>query len=330
MTSGVVVVTGAGGFIGGHLAQRLQREGKFVVGIDSKNVTDWEQPNASNRHVQLDLRRVTADDIAEHFYGADTVYALAADMGGMGFIESHKLECMLSVNISTNTMWAARIARVPRMFYASSACVYPGYRQDEFDVASLAESDAYPADAEDGYGWEKLFSERMARHFTEDTSLRVAVARLHNVYGPLGTWSGGREKAPAAICRKVASAVLTGEYEIEIWGSGRQERSYMFIDDCIDGIRKITDRGITDPINLGSSERVSVHQLVDTVEEVAGIPGKLHRSYDLTAPQGVNGRNSNNTRILDELGWEPSTKLRDGIADTYEWVYAQVKETLHE
>lgn len=320
-----VVVTGAGGFIGGHFAARLRRQGHTVTGIDAKPVREWENHTTCADMLEMDLKQVGARALAEVLHGADEVYALAADMGGMGFIERHKLDCMLSVNISTNTFWAAQLAHVPTVFYASSACVYPAYRQNAVDLPALKEEDAYPADAEDGYGWEKLFSERMARHFHEETSVKIAVARFHNVYGPEGTWAGGREKAPAAICRKVAEAKLSGRHVIEIWGDGSQQRSYMYIDDCLEGIERITAAMLNDPINLGSSELVSVNELVDLVETIAfGRTGALQREYDLSAPQGVKGRNSDNTRIQRVLGWEPSTPLAVGLEQTYSWVEKQV------
>jgi nucleoside-diphosphate-sugar epimerase len=258
---------------------------------------------------------------------ATEVYTLAANMGGMGFIERNKALCMLSVLINTHMLMAARKYGVERYYYSSSACVYNGDLQhthdegDRFTPPALKESDAYPALAEDGYGWEKLFSERMCRHFMEDFGLHVRVARFHNVYGPWGTWFGGREKAPAAICRKVIEAKLAGKHEIEIWGNGHQTRSFMYIDDCIKGIGMIMKSEILEPINLGSSEAVSINQLVDIVEDIAGI--KLRRNYDLSAPKGVNGRNSDNTLIKKYLGWEPSISLRAGLEKTYKWIYDQ-------
>jgi len=254
--------------------------------------------------------------------GATDIYNLAANMGGMGFIEHNKALCMLSVLINTHMLQAALEAGAKRFFYSSSACVYNGDKQKTFEAPSLKEEDAYPALAEDGYGWEKLFSERMCRHFREDFGLYTRVARFHNVYGPWGTWYGGREKAPAAICRKAIEAKLSGRHEIEIWGTGNQTRSFMFIDDCIQGIRRIMESEILEPINLGSSQLVTINQLVDIVEGIAGI--KLERTYRLDAPQGVRGRNSDNTLILEKLGWEPSTTLEDGLERTYGWIYEQM------
>jgi nucleoside-diphosphate-sugar epimerase len=253
---------------------------------------------------------------------AAVVYNLAADMGGMGFIENNRALCMLSVLINTHLLMAAREAGVKRYFYASSACVYAADKQTSPDVTALKESDAYPAMPEDGYGWEKLFSERMCRHFREDFGIQTRVARYHNVYGPHGTYKGGREKAPAAICRKVIEAKLSGNHSIEIWGDGKQTRSFMYIDDCLKGTKEITASDILEPINLGSNELVTINGLVDIVEEIAGI--KLKRNYKLDAPKGVNGRNSDNTLIKKYLGWEPSIRLRDGMERTYRWIYDEM------
>jgi nucleoside-diphosphate-sugar epimerase len=283
-------------------------------------VEDWYQVSTEAENVVLDLRLADACDRACR--GAIEIYNLAADMGGMGFIEANKAHCMLSVLINTHMLQSARDHEVERYFYSSSACVYAADKQLTPDIEPLKESDAYPAEAEDGYGWEKLFSERMCRHFREDFGLTTRVARYHNVYGPYGTWIGGREKAPAAICRKVAEAKLSGSDSIEIWGDGEQTRSFMYIDDCLEGTQRIMDSDIEDPINLGSSEMVSINQLVDIVEAIAGIT--LTREYDLDAPKGVRGRNSDNTMILDRLGWEPTISLRDGLERTYRWIYDQV------
>ncbi len=254
--------------------------------------------------------------------GAEVVFQLAADMGGMGFIENNKALCMLSVLANTHMLMAAREKGVERFFYSSSACVYNGDKQKTPDVIALKEEDAYPALPEDGYGWEKLFSERMCRHFEEDFGLQCRVARYHNVYGPLGTWTGGREKAPAAICRKVIEAKASGKHEIEIWGDGKQTRSFMYIDDCTRGTQAILESDIHEPINLGSNELVTIDQLVGIAEEIAGI--KLERKYNLGAPKGVNGRNSDNTKIKQYLGWEPSIRLKEGLAKTYEWIESEM------
>jgi GDP-D-mannose 3', 5'-epimerase len=253
--------------------------------------------------------------------GADRIFQLAADMGGMGFIEHNKALCMLSVLTNTHMLLGARQAGVSRFFYSSSACVYNLEKQRSPEVTPLRETDAYPALPEDGYGWEKLFSERMSRHFREDFGLETRVARYHNVYGPHGTWDGGREKAPAAICRKVIHAKYQREPAIEIWGDGSQTRSFMYIDDCIRGTLAITESELSEPINLGSSELVNINQLVDIAEEIAGV--RFQRKYLLDAPKGVNGRNSDNTMIVRELGWEPSIRLRDGMEQTYRWIHDQ-------
>jgi nucleoside-diphosphate-sugar epimerase len=322
MNAKKVIVCGGGGFIGGHLIADLRRQGvKEIRSVDIKPMSEWYQVFPDVDNLQLDLQKRDACD--QSLQGAATVYNLAADMGGMGFIENNKALCMLSVLINTHLLMAAKEAGVQRFFYASSACVYNADKQRDPNVTALKEADAYPAMPEDGYGWEKLFSERMCRHFREDFGITTRVARFHNVYGPLGTWDGGREKAPAAVCRKVIQAKLSGKHEIEIWGDGKQTRSFMYIDDCLKGVESILASDILEPINLGSSELVSINQLVDIVEEIAGV--KLKRSYNLKAPKGVNGRNSDNTLIKKYLGWEPCVRLRDGMEKTYRWIYDQMK-----
>ena len=316
-----VAVCGGGGFIGGHLVKYLLENGVDVVrAVDVKPLDEWYQVTPGIENLVLDLKE------KEHCYtaakGVQGIFQLAADMGGMGFIENNKALCMLSVLTTTHMLMAARDSGVERFFYSSSACVYNGEKQKNPEVTPLKEEDAYPALPEDGYGWEKLFSERMCRHFEEDFGLVCRVARYHNVYGPYGTWAGGREKAPAAICRKVIEAKASGKHEIEIWGDGKQTRSFMYIDDCTKGTVAITESDIDYPINLGSSELVTINQLVDIVEEIAGV--KLERQYKLDAPKGVNGRNSDNTKIKKELGWEPSIRLKDGMAKTYEWIESQM------
>ena len=315
-----ILVTGAGGFIGGGLIAFLRHLGyRDLRGVDVKPFDQWYQRFEDVENLSLDLN--LKENCERATEGASDIYNLAANMGGMGFIEANKALCMLSVLINTHMLQAALKHGTKRFFYASSACVYNADKQKTFEAPSLKEEDAYPALAEDGYGWEKLFSERMCRHFREDFKLYTRVARFHNVYGPWGTWFGGREKAPAAICRKVIEAKISGKHEIEIWGSGNQTRSFMFIDDCTEGIQKIMDSDILEPINLGSSEAVTINQLVDITEAIAGI--KLKRNYDLSAPKGVNGRNSDNTLIKKYLGWEPSTPLRVGMEKTYRWIYDQ-------
>jgi nucleoside-diphosphate-sugar epimerase len=316
-----ILVCGAGGFIGGHLVNTLFAEGAASVrAVDVKPFDEWYQKNPSTESRVLDLQlRESCMEAAE---GIDSVFQLAADMGGMGFIENNKALCMLSVLTNTHMLVAAREAGVKRFFYSSSACVYNGDKQKSADVVPLKEEDAYPALPEDGYGWEKLFSERMCRHFREDFGIESRVARFHNVYGPLGTWTGGREKAPAAISRKVLEAKHSGSHEIEIWGDGHQTRSFMYIDDCTKGVVDIFNSDILEPINLGSSELVTINQLVDIAEDIAGV--KLKRSYNLSAPKGVNGRNSDNTLIQKLLGWEPSIRLCDGMERTMAWIEEQM------
>lgn len=317
------VVCGAGGFIGGHLVKGLLERGVAVVrAVDVKPLEQWYQISDAVENLSLDLR--DRQNCLAAVSGADHVYQLAADMGGMGFIHNNKALCMLNVLTSTNTLLAARDVGASRFFYASSACVYNAEKQATPEAAPLKESDAYPALPEDGYGWEKLFSERMCRHFMEDFGIVCRVARFHNVYGPHGAWTGGREKAPAAICRKVAAAALSGTREINIWGDGRQTRSFMYIEDCVEGIWRIMNSDVDEPVNLGSSELVTINQLVDIAEEIAGI--RLRRTYDLEAPHGVNGRNSDNSMILERLGWEPSVPLRQGLAKTYRWIERQIVE----
>jgi GDP-D-mannose 3',5'-epimerase len=318
MANDVIVVAGGGGFIGGHLVAKLLELGhKNIRSVDIKPVDEWYQVFDGVENVQADLKLKEACEAA--CKNANRVYNLAADMGGMGFIENNRALCMLSVLINTHLLQAAQDAGVDRFFYASSACVYNADKQKCEDVVALKEEDAYPAMPEDGYGWEKLFSERMCRHFREDFGLTTRVARFHNVYGPHGTWDGGREKAPAAICRKVIHAKETGNHTIEVWGDGKQTRSFMYIDDCIEGILKITDSDIIEPINLGSDELTTINGLVDMVGEIAGV--QIKREHNLSAPKGVNGRNSDNTLIQKLLGWAPSITLREGMAKTYDWIY---------
>jgi GDP-D-mannose 3',5'-epimerase len=319
-TNAHILVAGAGGFIGGHLVADFRRRGyPRIRAVDVKPLDEWYQRFDDVENLQLDLNlRENCDTAAA---GVDEIYNLAANMGGMGFIEANKALCMLSVLINTHLLQSALKRGAKKFFYSSSACVYNGDKQKTFEAPSLREEDAYPAQPEDGYGWEKLFSERMCRHFREDFGLYTRVARFHNVYGPWGTWFGGREKAPAAICRKVIEAKLAGTNQIEIWGSGDQTRSFMYADDCIKGTGLIMHSEILEPINLGSTEAVSINQLVDIVEGIAGV--KLKRKYDLTAPKGVNGRNSENTLIKKYLNWEPDTPLRAGLEKTYAWIYDQ-------
>src|SRR5438874_1259101 len=317
----VALVTGGGGFIGGHVVAELRRRGYGRIrSVDIKPLERWYQRFDDVENLVLDLR--DRDACQRAVEGAGDVFNLASDMGGMGFIEAHKADCMVSVLINTEMLIASRNVGVDRFLFGSSACVYAAGKQTDPHVTALKEADAYPAMPEDGYGWEKLFSERMCRHFREDFGIQTRVARYHNVYGPHGTYEGGREKAPAAICRKVIEAKLSGKKEIEIWGDGKQTRSFQWIDDCVKGTQMIMNGDYAEPLNLGSSELVTINQLVDFAEDIAGL--KLKRRYNLSAPKGVNGRNSDNTLIRKIYNWEPSTRLRDGLERTYRWIHDQM------
>ena len=321
MKNDLIVVCGGGGFIGGHMTADLLRQGYTRIRVvDRKPQHHWYQRFPEVENLVLDLQE--KDNAFRAVQGAKVVYNLAADMGGMGFIENNKALCMLSVLINTHLLLAGKEIGIERFFFASSACVYNADKQRDPNVTALKEEDAYPGMPEDGYGWEKLFGERMCRHFRDDYKIATRVARYHNVYGPDGTWDGGREKAPAAVCRKVISAKLSGKHEIEIWGAGTQTRSFMYIDDCVKGTQMLTNSDFVEPINIGSSELVSINQLVDIVEDIAGI--KLQRNYNLNAPKGVNGRKSDNTLIKSVFGWEPDTRLRVGMEKTYRWIYDQM------
>ena len=319
-----VLVAGGGGFLGGHLVAALLAAGERVRAVDLKRESEWHQRHVGAESLVADLR--TPDGCARAVDGCDAVINLACDMGGMGFIEHHRARCMASVLMNTHLLDAARDADVDRYFFSSSACVYPADRQNRTEAIPLREVDAYPADPEDGYGWEKLFSERMCRHYREDYGLETRVARYHNVFGPLGTWTGGREKAPAAICRKVAEAKLSGRDTIEVWGDGRAVRSYLYVDDCVDATLRLLASDCHDPLNVGSDQTVTVDRLVDLVSSIAGVD--LERVYDPDAPQGVRGRSSDNTLVRDVLGWQPSTSLVDGLTVTYRWIEDQVRATV--
>ena len=313
-----VLVTGAGGFIGHHLTKFLVERGYWVRGVDIK-APEFENSTAQEFEL-LDLRRF--DDALIAARGMDQVYALAADMGGIGFIEQNKGPIVRNNTlISLHTLEAARVHRISRLLYTSSACIYPGYLQKSENVTPLKEADAYPADAEDGYGWEKLYTERVCRHYTEDFGLDTRVVRFHNIFGPLGTYDGGREKSPAAICRKVALAHDGGT--IEVWGDGMQTRSYCFIDDCVEGIYRLMQSEHREPINLGQDRMISINELVDMVAKIAHKTVK--RVHDLRAPQGVRGRNSDNTLLRETLKWEPRVSLEVGLARTYEWIQSQLR-----
>lgn len=315
-----VLVTGAGGFIGGHLVSNLLQQNFEVRAVDVKPTNTWYQIHETADNQRRDLADLNECRLSVE--GIEQVYNLAADMGGMGFIESHKADCMLSVLINTHMLLAAKEVGVGRFYFSSSACVYSAVKQEVPDLEPLREIDAYPAMPEDGYGWEKLFSERMCRHFSEDFGIQTRVARYHNVYGPFGTYDGGREKAPAAICRKIAQAKISNTREIEIWGDGNQTRSFMYIDDCVVGTQMIMNGQSAEPVNLGSEEMVTINQLVSLTEDIAGI--SLERRYNLNAPQGVRGRTSDNTMMRDIYGWEPTTALLTGMTETYRWIYDEI------
>lgn len=313
-----VLVTGAGGFIGHHLVKYLKAKRYWVRGVDIK-LPEYEQ-TAADEFELLDLRRWA--ECLQGARGIEEVYNLAADMGGIGFIESHKAQIMHnSVLINMHMLEAARIQGAGKFLFTSSACIYPGYKQNSPDVTPLKEADAYPADAEDGYGWEKLFTERQCRHYWEDYGLKTYVLRFHNIFGPLGTYEGGREKSPAAICRKIA--VAKPDDEIEVWGDGQQTRSYCYVDDCVEGIYRLMQSDFHNPLNLGQDRLVSINQLVDIV---AGIAGKrIRKRHDLTKPQGVRGRNADLTLMKQTLGWEPRVSLEEGLMETYKWIQQQLE-----
>lgn len=317
------LVTGAGGAIGGHLVLRLLNEGYSVRAVDIKPIEDWWQVHDSDNRC-MDVRSTSESMLA--CTGVDEVYNLACNMGGIGFIEGHRADCALSVQIGISMLSAAVASSVPKFFYSSSACVYPTFLQTNASGVALKESDAWPAMPEAGYGEEKLFTEKLAKYISEDYGLDVRIARFHNVYGPHGAWTGGREKAPAAICRKVAEAKLSGEHSLEVWGDGTQSRSFMYVDDCIEGMLRLMASDHAEPLNLGSEELVSINRLVTIVSGIAGVDDMtIH--HDLEAPQGVRGRNSDNTLIREVLSWEPEISLQDGLEKTYAWIEQRVSES---
>jgi len=315
-----VLIAGAGGFIGGHLAKSLLDEGHEVVCADSKPFEFWFQIFDECKNYSLDLKEY--DNCLKTSVGVDYIYNMACNMGGMGFIENNKAECMLSVLINTNLLRASIKNSVSRYFFSSSACVYNGSKQKNTFIEGLKESDAYPAEPEDGYGWEKLFSERMCRHFTEDFKIETRVARYHNVYGPLGTFDGGREKAPAALCRKVINAKLNSIDTIDVWGDGEQTRSFMYIDDCLIGTKKLFLSDSSDVYNIGSEEQVSINQMIDVIENIAGVT--LKKNYLLDKPLGVRGRSSDNSLIREKIQWDTEVSLKTGLEKTYKWIFDQI------
>jgi nucleoside-diphosphate-sugar epimerase len=317
-----VLITGAGGFIGHHLVSYLRGLGYWVRGVDIK-YPEYRATDA-DEFLLLDLRRW--ENCLEATTGIDEVYALAADMGGMGFISSHHAQILHNNSlINVHTLDAARVNGVRRYLYTSSACIYPDYRQRDVNITALREEDAYPAQPQDAYGWEKLIAERLCLHYHEDYGMETRIVRFHNIFGPLGTWEGGREKAPAALCRKIAVAKLTGSAEIEIWGDGDQTRSFCLIDDCVEGIYRLMRSAYALPINLGQDRMVSINELADMIADIAGI--RIVKKH-VPGPQGVRGRNSDNSRLREVLGWEPTISLEEGLARTYHWIEAKVVERL--
>jgi len=317
------LIAGAGGFIGGHLTRDLLKKGYEVICADIKPVNEWYQSFEGTQKFQMNLKNL--DNCKKITKSVDHVYNLACNMGGMGFIENNKADCMLSVLINTNLLISSKESNVKKYFFSSSACVYARDKQKDFENPYIKESDAYPAACEDGYGWEKLFSERMCRHFFEDYGLETRIGRFHNCYGPYGTWKGGREKAPAALSRKFIEAKEKNLNEIEIWGDGKQLRSFMYIDDCITGINLLFESNYREPINIGASDFVSINELVDLLEKISEM--KVKRKYMLDAPKGVDARSSDNTQIKNILKWEPNFELHEGLKNTFEWIYKEYKKT---
>jgi len=316
-----ILVTGAGGFIGGHLIKELLKYNNKIVAADIKPMEYWFQLNDNCKNYTADLKN--KEFCAQLTENIDYVFNMACNMGGMGFIENNKAECMLSVLINTHLLESCIKNKVKKYFFSSSACVYNAQKQNAPFIHGLKEEDAYPAEPEDGYGWEKLFSERMCRHFNEDFGLDVRIARYHNIYGPLGTFDGGREKAPAALCRKIAKCKINNNYEIDVWGNGEQTRTFLFIDDCIEGTLKLFNSNYTKPLNIGSDEQVSINEMISEIQEISNIP-KLKKNYQLNMPQGVKGRSSNNDMAIKVLNWKYKISLKTGLEKTYNWIYDQL------
>ena len=314
------LIAGAGGFIGGHLMKRLQLDGHEIICADIKPTSSWFQISDKNKNLSFDLKDFK--NCLQVCDGVDYIFNLACNMGGMGFIENNKAECMLSVLINTNLLRAGLQNKISKYYFSSSACVYNASKQNDTFIEGLKEEDAYPAMPEDGYGWEKLFSERMCRHFYEDFGLDVRIARYHNIYGPEGTFDGGREKAPAALCRKIINAKIQNEKNIEVWGDGKQTRSFLYIDDCIEATMSVFDSDFTDVFNIGSEEQVSINQMIDKIEEIADY--KVERKYDISKPKGVRGRSSDNSLINSKINWSPKFSLNDGLEKTYNWIYNSI------
>ena len=312
-----ILVCGAGGFIGGHLVKKFMEEGHDVVCADFKPYEYWCQYFEENKNFSVDLREKENTDLVTK--DVDYVFNMACNMGGMGFIENNKTDCMLSVLINTNMCRSSLANKIKKYFFSSSACVYNASKQSKVFVEGLKESDSYPADPEDGYGWEKLFSERMCRHFYEDYGLETRVVRYHNIFGPFGTYDGGREKAPAAMCRKIINAKINKEKAIDVWGDGEQTRTFLYIKDCLEGTMKVFNSDKFNVYNVGSDEQVSINQMIEIIEDIANY--KVKKNYQLDKPKGVRGRSSDNTKISKDLGWLPKMKLREGLELTYNWIY---------
>ena len=318
-----ILICGAGGFIGGHLASMFEKDKDIqLTCVDIKPKEFWFQIFDKNINHSLDLKDY--NNALKVTKNIDYIYNFACNMGGMGFIENNKAECMLSVLVNTNLLRAATINKCKKYFFSSSACVYNATKQDKTFVAGLKESDAYPAEPEDGYGWEKLFSERMCRHFTEDYGLETRVVRYHNIYGPVGTFDGGREKAPAALCRKIIKAKMNNEKSIDVWGDGEQTRSFLYIDDCLRGTLDVFNSDNREVYNIGSEEQVSINQMIKIIEEIAHYP--VQKNYQLNKPKGVRGRSSDNTMVTKDIGWKPNFTLKEGLSKTFEWIEKKIKD----
>jgi nucleoside-diphosphate-sugar epimerase len=319
-----ILIVGAGGFIGGHLVKRLLKDGNSIVAVDIKPKEYWFQDfvDAEN-HYSMDMKdMINCRKVAKNI---DYVFNMACNMGGMGFIENNKAECMQSVLINTNLLIASKENNVKRYFFSSSACAYNTTKQQDVFIEGLKEEDAYPANPEDGYGWEKLFSERMCRHFMEDYGIEVRVARYHNIYGPFGTYDGGREKAPAALCRKIISAKKNNLKQIDVWGDGKQTRTFLYVDECVEGTLRLFESDYSNPINIGSDEQVSINEMIEIIENISGV-SKLNKNYQLDKPKGVRGRSSNNDLIKKVLGWSYEMSLKDGLTKTYEWIDSEMSK----
>ena len=319
-----VLVVGAGGFIGGHLVKKILDNGNSVVASDIKPKEYWFQDfDTVENHYATDMKDIS--NCRKVTQGVDYVFNMACNMGGMGFIENNKAECMQSVLINTNLLIACNENKVQRYFFSSSACAYNKTKQEDVFIEGLKEEDAYPAEPEDGYGWEKLFSERMCRHFMEDYGLEVRVARYHNIYGPYGTYDGGREKAPAALCRKVIQAKKDKKDTIDVWGDGKQTRTFLYIDECVEGTLRLFESNFSDPVNIGSDEQVSINQMIGIIEGISG-GGELKKNYQLDKPKGVRGRSSNNDLVKKVLDWSYKMSLKDGLTKTYKWIESEMSQ----